>query len=77
MASLYGMYAPGANCTFKNIDLSDFETRQNMATKMPTTTLPFLDIEEENLSETNEIFFYFANKYKKDLLGKIIFEKQK
>ena len=77
MTSLHGMYASGANCTFENIDLADIETRQNIACKTPTTTLPFLETDEENLSETNAILFYFANKYKKDLLGKTIFETAK
>ena len=77
MASLHGMYASGANCIFENIDLADTETRQNIASKTPTTTLPFLETEEGNLSETNAILFYFAQKYKKDLLGKSSFEMAK
>ena len=77
MASLHGMYASGANCTFENIDLADIETRQKIAIQTPTTTLPFLETEEENISETNAILFYFANKYKKDLLGKTVFETAK
>ena len=77
MASLHAMYESGANCTFENVDLADFETRHNIATKTPTTTLPFLQTEEESLSETNAILFYFAQKYKKDLLGKSTFENAK
>ena len=77
MASLHAMYASGANCTFENVDLADLETRKNIVTKTPTTTLPFLQTEEENLSETNAILFYFAQKYKKDLLGKNAFENAK
>ena len=77
MASLHGMYVSGANCTFENIDLADNETRQSIASKTPTTTLPFLETEEGNLSETNAILFYFAQKYKKDLLGQNSFETAK
>ena len=77
MASLHGMYVSGANCTFENIDLADIETRQNIASKTPTTTLPFLETEEGNLSETNAILLYFAQKYKKDLLGQNSFETAK
>ena len=77
MASLHAMYASEANCTFENVDLADLETRKNIATKTPTTTLPFLQTEDENISETNAILFYFAQKYKKDLLGKNAFENAK
>ena len=77
MASLHGMYVSGANCTFENIDLADIETRQNIASKTPTTTLPFLETEEGNLSETNAILLYFAQKYKKGLLGQNSFETAK
>ena len=77
MASLHGMYVSGANCTFENIDLADNETRQSIVCKTPTTTLPFLETEEGNLSETNAILFYFAQKYKKDLLGQNSFETAK
>ena len=77
MASLHGMYASGANCRFENIDLADTKTRKSLVTKTPTTTLPFLETEEGNLSETNAILFYFAQKYKKDLLGQNVFENAK
>ena len=77
MTTLHGMYASGANCSFENIDLADIETRKNVVSKTPTTTLPFLEAEEGNLSETNAILFYFAQKYKKDLLGKNAFENAK
>ena len=77
MASLHAMYASGANCTFENIDLADTETRKNIVTKTPTNTLPFLETEKGNISETNAIIFYFAQKYKKDLLGKNAFENAK
>ena len=77
MASLHGMYASGANCTFENIDLADNEVRAKIASKTPTLTLPFLETEEGNLSEANAILFYFAQKYKKDLLGQNIFENAK
>ena len=77
MASLHAMYASEANCTFENVDLADAETRKNLVSKTPTTTLPFLETEKGNLSETNAILFYFAQKYKKDLLGKNNFENAK
>ena len=77
MASLHGMYASGANCVFENIDLADVEARKNVVSKTPTTTLPFLETSEGNLSETNAILYYFAQKYKKDLLGKDALENAK
>ena len=77
MASLHGMYASGANCVFENIDLADVESRKNVVSKTPTTTLPFLETSDGNLSETNAILFYFAQKYKKDLLGKDALENAK
>ena len=77
MSSLHCMYVSGANCQFENVDLADTETRKSIASKTPTTTLPFLETEQGNLSETNAILFYFAQKYKKDLLGKDAFENAK
>ena len=65
MSSLHCMYVSGANCQFENIDLADTETRKSIASKTPTTTLPFLETDQGNLSETNAILFYFAQKYKK------------
>ena len=77
MCTLHTMYISEANCTFENLDLEDIETRNKYVSKTPTTTLPFLETKEGNISETNAILFYFANKYKKDLLGKDIFENSK
>ncbi len=77
MSALHAMYVSQAKCTFENVDLSDVKTRKNLVTKTPTSTLPLLETEEGNLSETNAILFYFAQKYKKDLLGKNAFENAK
>ena len=77
MSALHAMYVSKANCSFENIDLADTETRKSLVTKTPTSTLPLLETEEGNLSETNAILFYFAQKYKKDLLGKNAFENAK
>lgn len=77
MSALHAMYVSKANCSFENIDLADIETRKSLVTKTPTSTLPLLETEEGNLSETNAILFYFAQKYKKDLLGKNAFENAK
>ena len=77
MSTLHGMYITNANCTFENVELNDVETRKIVATKTPTSTLPLLETEEGNLSEANAILFYFAKKYKPDLLGKNAFENAK
>ena len=77
MSAIHGMYVTEANCIFENIDLSDTETRNKSVSKTPTTTLPFMETTEGNISETNAILYYLAKKYKKDLLGKDIFENAK
>ena len=77
MSVLHTIYITEANCPFENIELEDIETRNNYASKTPTTTFPFLETTEGNISETNAILFYLAQKYKKDLLGKNIFENAK
>ena len=77
MTSLHAMYVSKANCAFENIDLSDIEARKKIVSKIPTITLPYLETSQGNISETNAILFYFASKYKKDLLGKNPFENAK
>ena len=77
MSALHCMYITKANCSFENIDLVDVETRKKLVTKTPTSTLPLLETEQGNISETNAILFYFAQKYKKDLLGNNAFETAK
>ena len=77
MASLHAMYISKANCEYENIDLADIETRKKIVSKTPTTTLPYLETSLGNISETNAILYYFASKYKKDLLGNNPFEQAK
>ena len=77
MSALHTIYISGANCTFHNIDLGDVEARNENVLKTPTTTYPYLETNEGNISETNAIQYYIAEKYKKDLLGNNIFEKAK
>ena len=77
MTSLHAMYVSKANCAFENIDLSDIEARKKIVSKIPTITLPYLETSQGNISETNAILYYFASKYKKDLLGKNPFENAK
>ena len=77
MTILHTIYISGSNCIFENIDLEDIETRNKYSSKTPTTTLPFLETGKGNISETNAILIYLAQKYKKDLLGQNIFENAK
>ena len=77
MSVLHTMYITKANCIFENIDLSDVESRKILASKTPTSTLPLLETESGNISETNAILFYIAKKYKTDLLGQNSFENAK
>ena len=74
MSSLHGIYVSGTNCDFENVE---FGNRNKYSTKTPTITFPFLETQEGNISETNAILFYFAQKYKRDLLGNNIFENAK
>ena len=53
MSALHCMYITKANCSFENIDLVDIETRKKLVTKTPTSTLPLLETESGNISETN------------------------
>ena len=77
MTALHLINVSGANCVFENLNLEDIETRNKYASKTPTTTLPFLETNEGNISETNAILIYLAKKYRKDLLGKNCFENGK
>ena len=77
MSALHAIYVSGAICNFENVELEDIETRSKYVQKTPTSTFPFLVTKEGNISETNAIIFFFAKKYKQDLLGNTIFENAK
>ena len=67
----------GANVDLENVDLSDAEKRNSLIEKTPTTTLPFLETAEGNLSESKAIEYYLCLKYNPELLGNTSFEKAK
>ena len=67
----------GANVDLENVDLSDNERRNSLIEKTPTTTLPFLETAEGNLSESKAIEYYLCLKYNPALLGNTPFEKAK
>ena len=54
----------GEKISLKNIDLSDIEKRNSLVGKTPTTTLPFLETKEGNISESKAIDYYLCSKYK-------------
>ena len=66
-----------AKLLFEDADLEDFSKRNSYAEKTPTSTLPFLETSEGNVSESLSIETFLANKFKPDFLGSNIFEKAK
>ena len=66
-----------ANIKLENIDLEDTEKRSTYVLKTPTTTFPFLEIENGNISESHAIQYYLCEKYKPELLGENILERAK
>ena len=71
------MKLTGANVTLENIDLSETEKRNSLVLKTPTTTFPFLETNEGNISESKAIDYYLCTKYKPELLGETQFERAK
>ena len=75
MEVLHTIYLSDANTEFINVDLNDMETRNSLVLKTPTTTLPFLETENGNISQSTAIEYYLCSKYKPELLGNSEFEK--
>ena len=57
-----------AKLLFEDADLEDFTKRNSYAEKTPTSTLPFLETSEGNISESLSIETFLANKYSPDFL---------
>ena len=66
-----------ANIPLTNVALSDNETRISLSTKSPTITLPILETEKGNISQSSAIEYYICSKYNPELLGQNPFEKAK
>ena len=66
-----------ATIPFTNIALNDNDARISLATKSPTITLPYLETEKGNISQSAAIEYYICSKYNPDLLGKNSLEKAK
>ena len=64
-----------ANIPFENVELGDTKKRNSYVLKTPTTTLPFLETKQGNISESKAIQYYLCQKYKPELLGEKPFER--
>ena len=66
-----------ANIPLTNIALNDNESRISLAKNSPTITLPYLETEKGNISQSGAIINYICSKYCPELLGQNLFEKAK
>ena len=64
-----------ANIPLTNVALSDNDTRISLSTQSPTITLPFLETEKGNISQSGAIEYYICTKYNPELLGQNLKEK--
>jgi len=77
MEVLHTSFVAKARIDFEDADLEDVDKRNSYAQRTPTTTLPFLETKEGNISESLSIQTFLAKKFKPDLLGSSIFERAK
>jgi len=77
MEVLHTAYLIKAKIDFEDADLEDVSKRNTYAQKTPTTTLPFLETEYGNISESISIETFLATKFKPELLGTNTFERAK
>ena len=77
MEVLHTSYLTKAKIIFEDADLEDIEKRNSYVLKTPTTTLPFLETPQGNISESISIETFLANKFRPDLLGRNAFERAK
>ena len=77
MEVLHTSFLAKAKIDFEDTDLEDVDKRNSYAQRTPTTTLPFLETNEGNISESLSIETFLAKKFKPDLLGSSIFERAK
>ena len=66
-----------AKVSLENVDLGDIEKRNSYVLKTPTTTFPFLETQQGNISESRAIECFLCQKYKPELLGENILERAK
>jgi elongation factor 1-gamma len=61
----------------ESINLEEKEKRNSLVQRTPTTTFPFLETSNGNISQSTAIIYYLCQKYKQELLGENPFEKGK
>ena len=77
MEVLHTSFIVKSKLNFIDADLEDIEKRNSYAEKTPTTTIPFLETKNGNISESISIETFLAKKYKPEILGTNAFEKAK
>ena len=77
MEVLHTSYIVKSKINFIDADLEDTKKRNTYAQKTPTTTLPFLETKNGNISESISIEIFLAKKYKPEILGSNTFEHAK
>ena len=77
MEVLHTSYIVKSKINFIDADLEDTKKRNTYAQKTPTTTLPFLETKNGNISESISIEIFLAKKYKPEILGSNVFERAK
>ena len=77
MEVLQTSYIVKSKINFIDADLEDTKKRNTYAQKTPTTTLPFLETKNGNISESISIEIFLAKKHKPEILGSNAFEHAK
>ena len=77
MEVLHTSYIVKSKINFIDADLEDTKKRNTYAQKTPTTTLPFLETKNGNISESISIEIFLAKKQKPEILGSNAFEHAK
>jgi len=77
MEVLHTSYIVKSKLNFIDADLEDTKKRNSYAQKTPTTTLPFLETKNGNISESISIEIFLAKKCKPEILGSNVFERAK
>jgi len=66
-----------AKVPLENVYLGDIEKRISYLLKTPTTTFPFLETQQGNISESSVIECFLGQKYKPEFLGENTLERAK
>ena len=74
---LKNVYITKVKIDFGDTDLEEADKRNSNAQRTPTTTLPFLETREDNISESLSIQIFLSKQFKPDWLGLTIFERAK